>query len=83
MGRNGPGALVLIIIELPERAVQISFAKGECKMAMPKSLATWCLVLFFLWFGLGAFVPSLMASPVTYVGGILALGVAVFTFLGK
>ncbi len=52
-------------------------------MVMPKTIAGWCTALFFLWFGLGAFVPSLMASPITYVGGLLALGAAVFTFLGR
>ena len=52
-------------------------------MAMPKTISGWCMVLFFLWFGLGAFVPSLMASPVNYVGGLLALGTAVFSFLGR
>jgi len=52
-------------------------------MTMPRSLATWCTALFFLWYGLGAFVPSLMASPMTYVGGLLALGAAIFTFLGR
>jgi hypothetical protein len=49
-------------------------------MMMPKSLAAWCTALFFLWFGLGAFVPTLMASPMTYVGGLLALGSSL-TFL--
>jgi hypothetical protein len=52
-------------------------------MVMPKSLAVWCTALFFLWYGLGAFVPTLMAAPMTYVGGLLALGAAVFTFLGR
>ena len=52
-------------------------------MMMPKSLASWCTVLFFLWYGLGSFVPSLMASPMNYVGAVLALGVAVFSFMGK
>ena len=52
-------------------------------MMMPKSLAAWCTALFFLWYGLGVFVPALMAAPITYVGALLALGVAVFTFLGK
>lgn len=51
-------------------------------MKMPKMISVWCMVLFFLWFGLGMFVPALMASPMTYVGGLLALGAAVFTFLG-
>jgi hypothetical protein len=52
-------------------------------MAMPKSLGAWCTVLFFLWYGLAVFVPALMAAPVMYLGGLLALGAAVFTFMGR
>ncbi len=52
-------------------------------MNMPKSIAAWCTVLFFLWYGIGVFVGALMAAPLVYVLGILALGAAVFTFLGK
>ncbi len=52
-------------------------------MVMPKTLAAWCTVLFFLWFGLGTFLPFLMGSPIIYLGGLLALGAAVFTFLGR
>lgn len=52
-------------------------------MSMPKTLAGWCTVLFFLWYGLGAFVPALMGGTMSYVGAILALGAAVFTFIGK
>lgn len=52
-------------------------------MMMPKTISGWCMWLFFLWFGLGAFVQSLFAPPIAYVGGILALGYAVFAFMGK
>ncbi len=52
-------------------------------MAMPKSIAAWCTALFFLWFGLAGFVPSLMGAPISYVGYLLALGAAIFTFLGR
>ena len=52
-------------------------------MMMPKSLAAWSTALFFLWYGLGVFVPSLMASPISYLGALLALGAAIFTFLGR
>ncbi len=52
-------------------------------MVMPKTIASWCAALFFLWYGLAVFVPSLMAAPIMYVGGLLALGAAVFTFLGR
>jgi hypothetical protein len=56
------------------------FLQGDCKMNMPKSLAGWCTVLFFLFFGLGAFVAVPSGNLIT---GILALGAAVFTFLGR
>jgi hypothetical protein len=52
-------------------------------MMLPKTISGWCMWLFFLWFGLGAFVPLLMASPFNYVGGALALGYAVFALIGK
>ncbi len=52
-------------------------------MVMPKTIAAWCTALFFLWFGLSVFISALMASPFNYVGAILALGAAVFTFLGR
>jgi len=52
-------------------------------MVMPRSLAAWCTALFFLWYGLSVFVPSLMAAPVNYIGALLALGAAIFTFLGR
>ncbi len=52
-------------------------------MSMPKTVSAWCLILFFLWYGLGSFVPMLMAAPFPMIGGILALGFAVFSFLGR
>jgi hypothetical protein len=52
-------------------------------MKMPATISGWCLLLFFLWYGLGAFVPALMAAPFPMIGGILALGYAVLSLLGK
>lgn len=52
-------------------------------MSMPKSIASWCTILFFLWYGLSFFVTALAAAPFTLIAAILALGIAVFTFLGK
>jgi hypothetical protein len=57
--------------------------KGETNMTMPRSIATWCTILFFLWYGLAAFIPALAASPFPMVAAILALGIAIFTLLGK
>ncbi len=52
-------------------------------MMMPKTISGWCMWLFFLWFGLSVFVPALMAAPVSYLGGLFALGYAVFALLGR
>lgn len=49
-------------------------------MKMPSALSTWCMILFFLLAGLGAFVAIPMAATLT---GIFALGAAVFLFLGR
>jgi hypothetical protein len=47
-------------------------------MNMPNSLAGWCTILFFLFYGLTALG---LAIPGIIIG-ILALGVAVFTLIG-
>jgi hypothetical protein len=47
-------------------------------MTMPGTIAGWCTLLFFLLYGLSVF----MAIPPMIVG-ILALGVAVFTLIGR
>lgn len=48
-------------------------------MRMPTSIATWCLILFFLFYGLQAFglaIPAIILA-------LLALGVALFTLVGR
>lgn len=52
-------------------------------MMMPKTISGWCMWLFFLWFGLAAFVPMLAGGVFAMIGGALALGYAVFALLGK
>jgi len=49
------------------------------KMRFPNALSTWCLILFFLFYGLSAFG---MAIP-GIILGLLALGVAIFTLIGR
>jgi len=49
------------------------------KMRMPSSIATWCLILFFLFYGLAQFGLALPAI----IMGLLALGVAIFTLIGR
>jgi hypothetical protein len=48
-------------------------------MRMPSSLAAWCTILFFLLYGLSTFIPGIPAVLI----GILALGAAVFTLIGR
>ena len=48
-------------------------------MNMPSSLAGWCTILFFLLYGLSALGLAIAAI----ILGILALGVAVFTLIGR
>ncbi len=49
------------------------------KMMMPKTVSGWCMWLYFLWVGIGAFVALPMAGV---IAGILALAYAVLSFLG-
>ena len=48
-------------------------------ISMPKTASGWCLWLFFLWYGIGAFVALPMAA---IIGGILALAYAILSFIG-
>ena len=50
-------------------------------MSMPKSLSTWCMIIYFLLAGLAAFIPAAASMP--WLMGIFALGAAVFLFLGR
>ena len=49
-------------------------------MRTPSSLAAWCTILFFLIYGLAAFF-AFPASNI--ILGILALGAAIFTLIGR
>ena len=48
-------------------------------MRTPNSIAGWCTILFFLFFGLSYFVPAIPG----FLIGLLALGVAIFTLIGR
>lgn len=48
-------------------------------MRYPNSIATWCLILFFLFYGLNALG---LAIPAIILG-LLALGVAIFTLISR
>lgn len=51
----------------------------ENEMRVPSSIATWCMILFFLFFGLsllGLAIPNVLI-------GLLAVGAAVFTLIGR
>ncbi len=62
-------------------SLSMALFKGEKTMKMPSKISTWCLVLYFLWLGLSAFVPALAGMGI--VGSLLALGAAVTLFLDK
>lgn len=49
-------------------------------MKLPTTISGWCMWLFFLWFGLGAFAALPMEDAIT---GVLALAYAVFALLGR
>ena len=51
------------------------------KMKMPTTISTWLMIVFFLLFGLAAFIPGAASMP--WLNGIVAIAVAVFLFLGK
>jgi hypothetical protein len=59
---------------------QVQPSKGEFKMRTPSSLAAWCTILFFLVYGLAAFVAFPGANVIL---GLLALGAAIFTLIGR
>lgn len=56
----------------------IQNSKGECEMA---TIAAWCTALFFLWWGLSAFVPALATDTFRKVGAVLALIVGIVGIL--
>lgn len=48
-------------------------------MVVPRTIAAWCMILFFLFYGLSALglaIPGIIL-------GLLALGVAIFTLIGR
>ncbi len=51
-------------------------------MKIPTLISVWCLILFFLWYGLAEFIPALKTEMWMKVGAVLALLVAVLTFPG-
>lgn len=50
-------------------------------MAMPNTIAGWCTVLFFLFFGLAYFLTGM--TFLNLLAAIFALGAAVFTLIGR
>jgi hypothetical protein len=45
------------------------------------AIVDWLTILFFLWFGLKVFVPSLQKGYFNIVGGIIALAAAIAIIL--
>ncbi|MEW6402275.1 MAG: hypothetical protein AB1649_10775 [Chloroflexota bacterium] len=50
-------------------------------MKMPRALATWCMILYFLLAGLAAF--NLGIPYMDVLMGVFALGAALFLVLGR
>ena len=74
--RNAPSTCAFIYIQASKA---FKFSQRRMKMRMPSSIATWCLILFFLFYGLQALgmgIPGIIL-------GLLALGVAVSTLIGR
>lgn len=51
-------------------------------MIGPWHFSTFSLVLFFLWYGLSAFIPALKTDMFMKIGAVLALLFAVLTLVG-
>ena len=48
---------------------------------MIATVGIWCTALFFLWYGLAAFVPALNSDMFKKVGAVLAIIIGVVTLL--
>ena len=45
------------------------------------TIAAWCTALFFLWYGLAAFIPALNSATFRQIGAVLAVIVGVLGIL--
>ena len=46
------------------------------------TIGAWCIALFFVWYGLAAFVPALNTDMFRKIGAVLALVGGVVSVLG-
>jgi len=51
-------------------------------MTLPAGLSGWAMFLFFLWWGLSAFVPALATDMFKKVGAVLAILIALLPLFG-
>jgi hypothetical protein len=56
--------------------------EGEKTMDM-STIADWCTILFFLWFGLKKFIPALDKGYFSTLGALIALAAAITTILDR
>ena len=77
--RNLPTELVLSYLSW-QFCQHYIHLQGECKMVLPQTISGWCMWLFFLVFGINAFVPMAILGT---IAGILALGYAIAALFGK
>jgi len=66
--RNFRFGVGLSYLALSTRTIKTTL--GVYEMAI---LAAWCTALFFLWYGLSAFVPALATDMFKKIGAVLAL----------
>jgi hypothetical protein len=59
--------------------IQNQNSKGECEMG---TLGAWCIALFFVWYGLAAFVPALKTDMFSKIGAVLAVVGGVLSVIG-
>ena len=70
---------MLLLLELSDVDNQTQLTQGDCDMA---TLGAWCIALFFVWYGLAAFVPALNSDMFKKIGAVLALVGGVLSVLG-
>lgn len=47
------------------------------------TIADWVTILFFLWYALKTFIPSLQKGFFMYIGGVLALIAVIVLFIDR
>jgi hypothetical protein len=78
--RNLPKPPGFYTVELSAWTDKNHLTKGECEMLA--TIGAWCIALFFVWYGLAAFVAALNTDMFRKIGAVLALVGGVVSVLG-